>query len=187
MEYIIDGYNLCFSTDLDHCDEFDTAGSLADKIRPPAKRSLEQMRDILQNTIIQLTQQHRPANVKYHVVFDSQCGLNIQSFKAAPGLRISYSPQGLCADRYILEILHGTKANQLKTLCIVSNDMGLLAKALDVGAKTLLPSDFLDYIRRKGESKGGGREKKALNPSLFDGLKAFYVEKFEERKSKGQK
>lgn len=169
MEYLIDGYNLCFS------EKFDALA------RPPShkKASLEQMRSLLENLLVDLICCAKQTNKSYRCIFDSSQGFAIQSYQLTPFLRISFSPGGLCADRYIWEIVQGYSEKRRKTLIVVSGDTGLKAQCRDLGAQTLSASAFFEQLlEKKLKHKSLTLEKEE---GLFAHLKNFYTETFEKK------
>lgn len=167
MEYLIDGYNLCF------CEKF------AELTQIPTGRKLciEEMRSMLESLLIDLISCGKQTHKNYRLVFDSSQNFAIQSYQVTPYLRISFSPDGLCADRYISEIVRGTSEKKRKLLYIVSEDTGLKSHCFYLGAKTLSSREFFDFLeKKKSKQKPLALEKQE---GIFESLKNFYIDTFE--------
>lgn len=127
MEYLVDGYNLLFRI-------------------VPAPNDVEETRK-------ELVQFLRSTPLKIRVVFDSPkeggSDLPIQSRKGS--LEVLFSPQGLCADRYILELLSHAKGE----ITLVTSDRPLAFSAKEYGIRTISAEEFLVLAHHKRKKKKG--------------------------------
>lgn len=127
MHYVIDGYNFFFC--------------IASQINP-LKQTREQFIETLN------------AEISFHnfditLVFDStrENGAPFASKKMLSSMEVVFSPQGLSADEYILEMLSCCTTPQNEV--IITSDRELAKKARYLGAKTKTIEEFLQYITKK--------------------------------------
>ncbi len=127
MHYIIDAYNLLFF--------------LTDKINP-----VEKTREDL---IDSLTSDLENLKIKASLVFDS--GTTHQAHfphtHERSSVEIVFSPHGICADRFILEILDQSK--NTKDITVVTSDQSLQKQCKQRFAKTQSIESFLKYLNKR--------------------------------------
>ena len=127
MHYVIDGYNFFFC--------------IASQINP-LKQTREQFIENLNNEI-------SFHNFQITLVFDStrENGTLFASKKILSSMEVVFSPQGLSADEYILEMLSYCPIPQNEM--VITSDRELAKKARYLGAKTKTIEEFLQYITKK--------------------------------------
>lgn len=142
MHYIVDGYNLFFR--------------IENQVLP-----LDQKRETF---IESLSYEISTLKLNVTLIFDS--GMTHQeSFptkKQLEGLEVIFSPQGLSADEYILELLDYQKSH---TETIVTSDRELAQKVKFLGGKTQTIESFLKMILHKQKKTHSREEKKHIQES----------------------
>ena len=145
MHYIIDAYNLLFF--------------LTDKINP-----IEQTR---QDLIDSLTSDLENLKIKATLVFDS--GTTHQThfphIHTQSSVEIIFSPHGICADNYILEILDQSK--NTKDITVVTSDHELQKKCKYRLAKTQTIESFLSYLNKRHHKKNKPDEKPQMQSESY--------------------
>lgn len=145
MHYYIDGYNLLFRIFED-----------IDPLREKREIVIEALQDTFSDVKLNLS-----------IVFDSRFELSEDfptRFSQGP-LEIIYSPRGLCADKYILELLSFEK--HPKAVTIVTSDNFLAKQAKQIGAKVKDLEDFLEFFNRKRSTKKR-KEQKFSQETTYD-------------------
>lgn len=127
MHYLIDGYNLLFA--------------LFEKIDPLREKReivISSLQTALSYTSLDLT-----------IVFDSRFVIsdNFPKRFSKSSLEIIYTPSGLCADEYIIELLSCIRHTATET--VVTSDKFLSKRVKSLGAKVQTISDFLAYLAKK--------------------------------------
>ena len=124
MDYWIDGYNLLF------------------KLNSYTK-SLEQSREGLIN---ELKLHLIKSNLRAKIIFDSneENSSDFPSVKSKTPLEILFSPKGMSADDYIIEMLHATKS--AKNTTVVTNDTHLAFSCKNTQAWTMSIDDFFKFV-----------------------------------------
>ena len=162
MHYLIDGYNLFFA--------------IENKILP-----LEAKRD---NFICALNQEIAIADLNATLIFDGnkQNSGVFPSKQELSALDVTFSPEGLSADDYILELL--TSCPNPKMEIVVTSDRELSKKSTFLGAKTKTIESFLKFLLKKKSKKQKAKqeEKQELKETHYN-LERL-VEIFEERLDK---
>ncbi|PCI94355.1 hypothetical protein COB11_03935 [Candidatus Aerophobetes bacterium] len=145
MHYYIDGYNLLFRI-------FEDINPLREK--------RETVIETLQTTLSDV-------KLKLSIVFDSRFELSedFPTRLSRGSLEIIYSPKGLCADKYIIELLSFVKHPKATTVVTSDNHLALEVKAL--GAKTKSIDEFLEYLSRKRDAKFQ-RDEKTTSETPYD-------------------
>ncbi len=134
--YLIDGYNLLFACDK----QYGQRDPLVHYLKELAKRSGDHLT----------------------IVFDApnEPSMWVRRAKKGP-VEVLYSREGQSADACIIELL---EKPSIKQWIIVSADREICIAAKLKGAKTLLPSSFLDQIEEKAYRRIAKQEK-PLSPS----------------------
>lgn len=157
MRYIIDGYNLLFALEL----------------KPhPIEHSREALIEVLIEDLAKL-------HMRATIVFDSGT-THLGSFPHLHdrnGIEIAFSPHGMCADRYILELIEGTK--NPKDTVVVSDDAELRASSLALHAKTMMCASFLEKMRRKNRKKHPPTKQTFHDPAYDEELQRIFEERLE--------
>lgn len=140
MHYIVDGYNFFFRLKAD--------------IFP-----LEQARN---SFIEELSSNLKKINTKASLVFDSgkETILDIASKTHLGEIEVVFTPRGMSADDYIIELVEIQK--HPGTVTVVSSDKGVLARAVSLGAKTMSVEKFVTYVQKKRRKQNKKEEKKIV-------------------------
>ena len=125
MRYLIDGYNLFFK--------------IEDQFLP-----LEKKREKFLHAFDKAVDNYR---FQILIIFDGyyQNNENFASKKALSNIEVSFSPQHLSADQYLLELLEWNATNTT----LITSDQELSKKASLLGAKILSTEQFLCFILNK--------------------------------------
>ncbi|MBM3201748.1 MAG: NYN domain-containing protein [Chlamydiae bacterium] len=128
--YYIDGYNLLFSI-------------IEEK---PIEKTRIELIDLLSGLVAD-------ARLSATVIFDnlSELSTSNPTLEYHSSLSVLFSPRGLCADKYILEILHGLENTRLAT--VVTSDVSLANHSKMLGAKVVSNEQFLKFLSRKTRKK----------------------------------
>ena len=129
MRYLIDGYNLFFQ--------------LQETILP-----LEEKRE---EFIALVDSELGNSQLRAMMVFDShqENSSDFASQKRYQHLEVVFSPKGLSADHYLLELLEW----DAKNTTLVTSDQSLAKRAKHLGAKTLTVKGFVSYILNRARKK----------------------------------
>jgi predicted RNA-binding protein with PIN domain len=152
--YYVDGYNLLFSL--------------------IEEKSVETSRLLLVDLLADLL---TGARIQATLIFDSHSDLSTQKPSAAyrPFLQILFSPRGLCADRYILELLQGLHNTRLAT--VVTADTALAKNARLLGAHILPNEEFLQLLSKKTKKKPEQKPTQQGKKEL-ERLRIFFEERY---------
>ena len=139
MHYLIDGYNLLF-----HFHE------------EPGK--VEEARLHLVDLLGDL---FHSLKIKSSIIFDNRYAhaLDVPSHQVNGDFEIVFTPKGLTADEYIIELLEAKKHLALET--VVTSDRGLIAHVKELGAKVKTIEEFSAWLKKKKtfKLKSRGQEK----------------------------
>ena len=127
MRYIVDGYNFLFRLQTD--------------VFP-----LEETR----NSFIQhLTEVLSQIDMRATLVFDSgqETILDIASSTHIHNTTIVFTPRGVSADDYIVELVEIEKHPATRT--VISSDKGVIIRVSSLGAKTMSIEHFVQFVQRK--------------------------------------
>lgn len=129
MRYLIDGYNLFFQ--------------LQEIILPLEKKREE--------FIALVDRELGNSGLQAVMVFDShqENSSDFASQKHYKHLEVVFSPKGLSADRYLLELLEWNARNTT----LVTSDQSLCKKGKQLGAKILTVKGFVSYIWKRTRKK----------------------------------
>ena len=123
MKYLIDGYNLFFNTRKD-CVRF--------------SEEREHFVSALNKLAIAL-------HFHVHLIFDGRGDTFFSSKQQFERIEVSFSPDHLSADQYLLELLEWNS----QAITLVTSDRSLLKKGALLGAKTLSVEKFLNLVFKK--------------------------------------
>lgn len=157
MRYLIDGYNLLFALELEP---------------HPIEYSREALIEVL---IEDLNKLHMRATI----LFDSgttHLG-SIPHLHDRNGIEVVFSPHGMCADRYILELIEGTK--NPKDVVVVTDDAELRASSQALHAKSLMCEPFLQKMRHKNRKKHAPTKHNPHDPAYDEELRRIFEERLE--------
>lgn len=157
MHYYIDGYNLLFGI-VDHF-----------------QGSVESSRIELVNYLDEMLEK---AEMQATVIFDNHSDLATAKPGAeyTPFLNIIFSPKGLCADAYLIELVQGMTHTNLVT--VVTSDVSLANTIAEMGVKTNTTKDFLCKLFRRLKT----RKSPTVKPANFSHFELERWQKiFEER------
>ncbi|MCP5509422.1 MAG: NYN domain-containing protein [Chlamydiales bacterium] len=159
MHYLIDAYNLLFF--------------LTKKVNP-----IEKSR---QDLIDALTSDLEHLKIKATLVFDSgnthQAHFPHRHTKAT--VDIVFSPEGICADKYILEILENTKNPHDVT--VVTSDRQLSNQCKELQAKIQSVEKFLGYLKKRHHKKTALPEKPQNSNAAYNAhLQKIFEERLDE-------
>ncbi|MCF7806368.1 MAG: NYN domain-containing protein [Simkaniaceae bacterium] len=124
MEYWIDGYNLLF------------------KVKSHLRNLRQQRKELIDELKLHMIK----SNFRAKIIFDSseENATEFPSVSSSTPLEIIFSPKGLTADDYILEMLKSIKST--KNTTIVTDDAHLAFHCKHTQAKTLSVNAFFDLI-----------------------------------------
>ncbi len=125
--YYIDGYNLLFAMTEEYVSHVELV-------------------DFLEELLAE-------AKMKATIIFDNHSPLATlkPSTEYRFCLRVLFSPRGLCADSYILELIQGAENPMMTT--VVTSDVALGQSSRTLGATTLTNEEFLKTLFRKTRKK----------------------------------
>ncbi|MCH9612169.1 MAG: hypothetical protein S4CHLAM102_06530 [Chlamydiia bacterium] len=132
ITYIIDGFNLLFATDLDY----------------PDKEAFA----------LQVDQYLHSINANGLIIYDDRKNLG-QSHPSKQHLKASelvYTPQGMCADSYILEWLN---AHPKAPIVLVSSDKRLITFARELGARSITSQAFISKVQKEAKNHTSDKQK----------------------------
>lgn len=156
MRYIVDGYNLIF------------------RVFESTWQSLEKQRD---EVVPFLWDLFEGTNHQIDIVFDSSPEHYFsQHNRRDPPFHLLFSPPPLNADKFILELCHGSKKK--KDLTVVSSDKHLILSTKELFVSTMSVEEFLAHFRhRKKKVKKGDKPQISHSPEKI----ARYRDIFEKR------
>ncbi len=127
MHYIIDGYNLFFT--------------LQDRVLPLSKQREKFIRF--------LSEELAEYRIKATLVFDSGTTHRevFPSRKTIRGIDIIFSPEGVSADHFIIEMVE--KSSSSSTQVVVTSDRTLARHSTYLGAQTQTIDTFLELLSKK--------------------------------------
>lgn len=156
MHYLVDGYNLLFLV----CQK---------------QASLESRRD---NLIDLLNQELSFLKGRCSLIFDSA-----EQIRECPecafveNLEVIYTPKGLTADAYIIELAEQNRAP--KTLTVVTSDSGLARQCKHIGTHVLSIEAFLTFIAKKNRKKEKPKPENRATKAEIERLRKIFEERLD--------
>lgn len=162
MRYLVDGYNLFFKLEEDLL---------------PLEEKREAFVQVLDQVAVHL-------KLKILIVFDShyENALHFASKRKMTHIEVSFSPQNLSADAYLLELLEWNP----KQTTLVTSDRELTKKGSFLGAKTMTIEAFVSFILKKQKKGTLKKEKPNLRETKgnFDRLLKEFEKRLDENDEK---
>lgn len=154
--FYVDGYNLLFS--------------LIESFPCCVESSRVELVHLLDDLIFE-------ANLNATVIFDNHSPLSTPkpSIEYQDFLHVVFSPRGLTADGYLLELVQGSK--NPKTMIIVTSDIALAKEARYLGATTLSNEEFLEKLSKKIRKKPT-KKRAQEGPKEFERLLTLFEERY---------
>jgi predicted RNA-binding protein with PIN domain len=154
--FYIDGYNLLFS--------------MVENIPSCVESCRVELIHLLDELILE-------AKINATVIFDNHSPFSTSkpSIEYQEFLHVVFSPKGLCADKYILEIIQGSK--NPKMITIVTSDIALTKEARHLGAGTISNERFLQQLSDKTKKKRGKKVTKD-GPKEIERLRTIFEERY---------
>ncbi len=142
MRYLVDGYNFFFR--------------LKEHIFP--------LEDARESFIHELSTSLKEIKMKASLVFDSgtETILDIATKKHLGDIEVIYTPRGMSADDYLIELIEIQK--HPGTVTVVSSDNGVIARSVSLRARTMSVEQFVSFIKRK-QKKNFSTEEKNISDS----------------------
>lgn len=151
MHYIVDGYNFFFRL----------------------KSDIFPLEDARNSFIDELSSELKEINTRASLVFDSgkETILDIASKMHLGEIEVLFTPKGMSADDYIIELVEIER--HPATVTVVSSDKGVLARSISLGAHTMSVEKFVSFIHRKQRKNRVRNEKRAADSD-------FHIRRLEE-------